>query len=59
MDIQLPVKNGIEATMEIRELERQNNIGFTSTPPLSPPISSPSNSVASSPFKLPVIIVAL
>lgn len=33
MDIQLPVKSGMEATMEIRELERANNIAaFQMTP---------------------------
>jgi CheY-like chemotaxis protein len=59
MDIQLPVKNGIEATLEIRELERQNNIGtFPSTP--SSEATSPSTPRSpSSPQQQSVIIVAL
>lgn len=71
MDIQLPVKDGIEATKEIREMERENNIGLITTPnssnatsPLSPSsarTSDPSQTPGSySPLlAMPVIIVAL
>ncbi|KAK4055583.1 Two-component response regulator SSK1p [Microbotryomycetes sp. JL201] len=75
MDIQLPVKDGIEATIEIRDLERQNNVGtFVMTPtpsdagsPLSTSAqsSAPStpttaiNTPSTSPLTMPVIIVAL
>lgn len=60
MDIQLPVKDGIEATQEIRAMERANNTQFTLTPvsEVSSPISAPASGV-SSPYELPVIIVAL
>jgi CheY-like chemotaxis protein len=60
MDIQLPVKDGIEATQEIRAVERSNNTQFLLTPSseASNPISTPSSGVAS-PYELPVIIVAL
>lgn len=60
MDIQLPVKDGIEATQEIRAMERANSMQFAMTPASesSNPISAPSSSV-SSPYELPVIIVAL
>lgn len=60
MDIQLPVKDGIEATQEIRAMERANSMQFAMTPASesSNPVSAPSSSV-SSPYELPVIIVAL
>ena len=62
MDIQLPVKDGIEATRDIREMERANNIGtFITTPTSDSP--SPPSSQATSPMSpllsMPVIIVAL
>ena len=61
MDIQLPVKDGIEATQEIRALEHSNNKGYVTTPAseVTNPLASPSISSATSPYELPVIIVAL
>ena len=66
MDIQLPVKSGIEATREIREMERANNVSMLVTTPTSD-IGSPSSSTSSNPLStpnspllnMPVIIVAL
>jgi CheY-like chemotaxis protein len=61
MDIQLPVKSGIEATQEIREIERLNNIAFQDTPREEKPGFTERDSATpvSSPDHLPVIIVAL
>lgn len=67
MDIQLPVKSGIEATKEIRHLERVNRIGVFAENELTGPNSGPNSLGELSDdekldldvFRSPVIIVAL
>lgn len=67
MDIQMPVMDGIQATKEIRMMERMNSAcGFplctprSETPMRTPPLHTPSEaSSTSSPYRSSVIIVAL
>ncbi|KAG9015980.1 ssk1 response regulator receiver [Tulasnella sp. 427] len=60
MDIQMPVKDGIEATKDIRTLEKERNSSISpSTPPSELQEAAKATNVPHSPYRSSVIIVAL
>ncbi|KAG8935009.1 ssk1 response regulator receiver [Tulasnella sp. 417] len=60
MDIMMPVKDGIEATKEIRGLEKERNSTISpSTPPSELQEAAKATNVPHSPYRSSVIIVAL